>query len=182
MIENILATASRLSDETLVTRIKASAGRERDATAELVAYLSELYGRRAHLPEGSGRLFSYCHHQLGFSEDAAWNRAAAAEAVRRYPVILDWLFDGTLNVTTVRILRPVLTPENHLAVLSEARRRSKRKSRSSPRVSTRSRMCRRWSGSCRLRLRSRSCPRHLQPRPLRRPSSRHRRRGRSWPP
>ena len=46
--------------------------------------------------------------------------------VRRYPVILGWLADGSLNVTTVRMLRPVLTPENHLAVLTEARHRSKR--------------------------------------------------------
>jgi 5-methylcytosine-specific restriction endonuclease McrA len=41
-------------------------------------------------------------------------------------VILGWLADWSLNVTTVRILRPVLTRENHLAVLTEARRRSKK--------------------------------------------------------
>ena len=41
-------------------------------------------------------------------------------------MILGWLADGSLNVTTVRMLRPVLTPENHLAVLTEARRRSKK--------------------------------------------------------
>ena len=57
---------------------------------------------------------------------AAWNRAATASAVRRYPVILDSLADGSLNVTTVRVLRPVLTAENHLAVLTEAQHRSRR--------------------------------------------------------
>ena len=41
-------------------------------------------------------------------------------------MVLGWLADGFLNVTTVRMLRPVLTAENHLAVLTEARRRSKR--------------------------------------------------------
>jgi hypothetical protein len=41
-------------------------------------------------------------------------------------VILGWLADWSLNLTTVRILRPVLTRENHLAVLTEARRRSKK--------------------------------------------------------
>ena len=46
--------------------------------------------------------------------------------MRRYPVILGWLADGSLNITTVRILRSVLTDENHLAVLTEARRRSKK--------------------------------------------------------
>jgi hypothetical protein len=40
-------------------------------------------------------------------------------------VILGWLSDGSLNVTTVKLLGPVLTPENHRAALTEARHRSK---------------------------------------------------------
>jgi len=61
---------------------------------------------------------------LHLSEDAAYNRAAAARAVRRFPVILDGLADGSLNVTTVKLLRKVLTPESHLALLAEAKHRS----------------------------------------------------------
>jgi hypothetical protein len=126
MHENILTTAARLTDDALLARIKVLAIRERDATVELVAHLAELDGRKTHHGEGSGSLYKYCRDALGYSEDAAWNRAATAGAVRRYPVILGWLADGSLNVTTVRLLRPVLTRENHLAVLTEARRRSKR--------------------------------------------------------
>jgi hypothetical protein len=126
MHENILATAARLSDDALLARLKSLAVRERDATVELVGHLAELDGRRAHLGEGPASLYAYCRDVLGYSEDAAWNRAATAGAVRRYPVILGWLADGSLNVTTVRMLRPALTPENHLAVLQEARRRSKK--------------------------------------------------------
>jgi hypothetical protein len=126
MNENILATAARLSDDALLARIKLLAVRERDATVELVAHLAELDGRETFLGEGSGSLYKYCRDVLGYSEDAAWNRAATAGAVRLYPVIVGWLADGSLNITTVRILRPVLTPENHLAVLTEARRCSKK--------------------------------------------------------
>ena len=126
MHENILATAARLSDDALHARLKVLAARECDATVELVAHLSELDVRRIHLGQGPGSLFTYCRDVLGYSEDAAWNRAATANAVRQYPVILGWLADGSLNVTTVRILRSVLTPENHRAVLTEARRRSKK--------------------------------------------------------
>src|SRR5687767_8912434 len=126
MHENMLITAARLSDEALRERLKALANRERDATVELVAHLAELDGRRSHLGEGAGSLYSYCRDVLGYSEDAAWNRAATANVVRRYPVTLEWLADGTLNVTTVRMLRPVLTRENHLALLDEARRRRKK--------------------------------------------------------
>jgi hypothetical protein len=126
MHENILATAAGLSDDALHTRIKTLAIRERDATVELIGHLAELDGRRTHLGRGPGSLFTYCRDVLGYSEDAAWNRAATANAVRQYPVIFGWLADGSLNVTTVRILRPVLAPANHLAVLTEARRRSKK--------------------------------------------------------
>jgi hypothetical protein len=126
MHENILAIAARLSDGALHARLKVFSLRERDATVELVGHLAELDGRQTRLGEGPGSLYTYCRDVLGYSEDAAWNRAATADAVRRYPVILGCLADGSLNVTTVRMLRPVLTKDNHLAVLTEARRRSKR--------------------------------------------------------
>jgi hypothetical protein len=126
MHENILASAARLSDDALHSRLKVLAIRERDATVELVGHLAELDGRKSHLGEGPGSLYTYCRDVLGYSEDAAWNRAATAAAVRLYPVILGWLADGSLNVTTVRMLRPVLTADNHLAVLTEARRHSKK--------------------------------------------------------
>jgi 5-methylcytosine-specific restriction endonuclease McrA len=126
MHENLLATAARLSNDALVARLKLLSVRERDATVEIVAHLAELDARKTHLGEGPGSLFVYCRDVLGYSEDAAWNRAATAAAVRRYPVILGWLADASLNVTTVRMLRSVLTPESHLAVLTEARRRSKK--------------------------------------------------------
>ena len=40
-------------------------------------------------------------------------------------MILDLLADGSVNMTTVTILAPHLTPENHRAVLAEAMHRSK---------------------------------------------------------
>jgi hypothetical protein len=126
MHENVLATATRLSDDALHSRLKVLASRECSATVELVGHLAELEGRTTHLGGGRGSLYAYCRDVLGYSEDAAWNRAATANAVRLYPVILGWLADRSLNVTIVRILRPVLTRENHLAVLTEARRRSKK--------------------------------------------------------
>src|SRR6187397_2494032 len=125
MNEDILADAQRLSDEALDSRLKASALREREGTVDVVALLAELDRRRSHLGEGPGSVCAYCRDVLGYSEDAAWNRAASANVVRRFPIVLGWLADGTLNITTVRMLRPVLTVDNPLAVLEEARRRSK---------------------------------------------------------
>ena len=75
--------------------------------------------------EGVRSLYGYCTEILHLSEHAAYNRIAAARAARRFPVILDLLADGSVNMTTVTILAPHLTPENHRAVLAEATHRSK---------------------------------------------------------
>ena len=57
MHEELLATAARLSDEDLLSRLKVLAVGERDATVELVAHLAALDDRRAHLAEGPGSLY-----------------------------------------------------------------------------------------------------------------------------
>jgi 5-methylcytosine-specific restriction endonuclease McrA len=126
MNEDILLAASRLSDDALDTRLKALAVRDRGTTVEIVGLLAELLGRKKHLGEGWGSVYTWCRDTLRMSEDAAYNRVAAARAVRRFPVVLGHLAAGFVNVTTVRVLRPVLTAKNHVAVLNEARHCSTR--------------------------------------------------------
>jgi len=77
-------------------------------------------------PEGHGSLFTYCTQALRLSEDATCNRIQAARACRDFPVILDLLASGALSLTSVRMLRRHLTPENHEAVLARASGRSRR--------------------------------------------------------
>jgi len=71
-------------------------------------------------------MFTYCVQVLYLSEYAAYSRIEAARAVRRYPIILDMLGDGSVNLTTVGLLTPDLTPENHVGLLEAARHKSKR--------------------------------------------------------
>lgn len=116
---------SRLSDEALLARIADLAGRERFASVELIAHLAELAARPAvHLGKGRS-LYLYCTEVLHLSEHAAYNRIGAARAARKFPVILDLLADGSVNVTTVTLLAPHLAPENHRALLGEATHRTK---------------------------------------------------------
>jgi hypothetical protein len=126
MNTNMFVLASGLSDHDLLDRIAALAGKERETSAELVAHLAALDARPSlHAARGYGSLFNYCTRALRLSEDAACNRIDAARACRRFPVILDGLASGALSLTTVRLLRPHLTPENHAAVLAEASGRSR---------------------------------------------------------
>ena len=127
MNTNILALASGLSDHDLLARIGVLVGREREATVELVAHLAVLDARPAvFAARGYGSLFTYCTEVLRLSEDATCNRIQAARAGRDFPVILDLLASGAMSLTSVRILRPHLTLENHEAVLGRASGRTRR--------------------------------------------------------
>ena len=70
-------------------------------------------------------MFSHCTRVLHLAEGAAYNRIEAAQAARRYPVILDLLEQSVITLTAVRLLAPHLTTENHVAALGSARHKSK---------------------------------------------------------
>src|SRR5688572_21817653 len=125
MEHDILVSLARLSDAALVAQVKTLIGRERRVTVQVVAHLAELDTRDVHLREGYTSLFVYCRDALGLSEWEAYNRIDVARAARRFPVILEMLAKGSVNLTTVRLLAPHLTPGNHCEVLDSARRRTK---------------------------------------------------------
>ena len=149
MQNDIFASLSRLSDAELVARVKSLAARERDATAHLVAHLAELDTRDVHLRAGYRSLFAYCREALALSEHEAYNRIEVARAARRFPVILDLLAQGSVNLTTVRLLAPHLTPDNHRPVLDRLAGRDDRRSKRSSPSSRPGPMSSRPFGSCR---------------------------------
>ena len=123
-----LQSSTQLSDRVLLdaTATVRAARDERHTTAELIALLGEVDARRLYLGEGCASLFSYCTRILHLSEHAAYHRIEAARAARRFPIVLTLLAEGALTLTTVALLRPHLTPDNHAAVLAAARYRSRR--------------------------------------------------------
>src|SRR5712692_7322829 len=124
MENNILVTATALSDRDLLARLEVLASKEREASVELVAHLAELDSRPAlYAAQGYGSLFNYCTQALRLSEDAACSRIEAARACRRFPVFLELLASGSLTLTSVRLLGRHLTAENHQSVLAKASNR-----------------------------------------------------------
>ncbi len=119
MQSDFLASLRRLSDDELVTRVKDLVCSERVGMVEVVAHLAELDTRDVHFRAGHGSLFAYCRDVLGLSEQEAYNRITVARAARRYPVVLQMLEDGSLNLTAARLLVPHLTPDNHVGVARE---------------------------------------------------------------
>jgi hypothetical protein len=89
-------------------------------------YLAVLDERRLYLAEGCSSLFTYCTQVLHLSEHAAYGRIEAARATRKFPIILEMLSAGAVNLTTVTLLAPRLTPANHRTILEAATHKSKR--------------------------------------------------------
>jgi hypothetical protein len=91
--------------------------------------LIEIDSRRLYLGEGYASMFAYCTHArtraLHMAEGAAYNRIEAARAARTYPVILTLFEQSAITLTAVRLVAPHLTGENHAAVLTSAKHKSK---------------------------------------------------------
>jgi hypothetical protein len=126
MSAQILSTAASLSDRELLEQVSILAQRERAATAALVAHLAVLDERRLYLGEGCSSLFTYCTRVLHLSENAAYRRVEAARVVRSYPIVLDLLSEGSISLTTIRLLAPELTPANHRRLLEASRHKPTR--------------------------------------------------------
>lgn len=126
MNPKILTVVNQLSNDELLERVKSLAERERKATASLIAHLAELDARRLYLAEGYSSLFTYCTQVLRLAESVAYRRIEAARIIPRFPIILDLLEQGLLNLTTVGLIAAHLTEENHREVLNSARLKSKR--------------------------------------------------------
>jgi hypothetical protein len=116
----LMMTASRLSDSDLTAELSRLAGGEREATAALIVHLAEFDARRLYEGAGYSSMFQYGRAVLRLSEDAVYNRIAAARAARRFPAIVDMLVTGALSVTTARLLARHLTSDNHETLLAAA--------------------------------------------------------------
>jgi hypothetical protein len=125
MTMNMFTSATALTDGDLLARLQLLAGRERQASAELVAHLAVLHDRPSvYAAQGYGSLFAYCTEALGLSEDAACNRIDLAKTCARFPAVLEHLASGSMTPTAVRVVARYLTDENHRDVLERAKGRT----------------------------------------------------------
>lgn len=115
-----------LSDEQLLRDVETAARYERSATAELIALLAEMDGRRLYLQQGYSSMFVYCTRCLHLSEHAAYGRIEAARAARKFPLIFDRLADGSITLTTICLLSNHLTVDNHPQLLDAAMHKTRR--------------------------------------------------------
>src|SRR5262245_48165370 len=104
---------SRISDQDLICEVVALVGSHRELTAKLVAHLAEIEERRLHLIGGFSSMFAFCQKKLGMSEGEAFRRILAARLSRRFPIIPSLLASGALHLSTLELVRELLTDESH---------------------------------------------------------------------
>jgi hypothetical protein len=119
-------TPSHLTNTELTEELTRLARSGRETTVCLVTHLAEFEARDLHLAAGFPSLFAYCTEILRLSEHEAYHRILAARTARKHPRILLMLREGRLNLTTVRLIAPLLTEANAGQVLDAAAGLSKR--------------------------------------------------------
>src|SRR5262245_52407363 len=115
-----------LSDDQLLAEVQQLARRDRQTTAEILRVLIAVEARRLYLREGYSSLFTYCTQVLHMDDGAAYNRIETARAAKRVPALLEAIGDGSLTLSSARLLAPHLTLDNYAELLDAARHRSKR--------------------------------------------------------
>src|SRR6267143_1761136 len=123
---NSSSALESLSSADLLSATRELVHKSRGLEAELLLHLGEIDERKLYLARAHPSMFAFCVEELGFSEDAAYNRIFVARAARRLPALIEALRSGKVHLGGLRLLAPLLTVENHLDVLARAAGKSKR--------------------------------------------------------
>ena len=90
---------------------------KRTTTIELLHHLNEIARRKLYLDLGYSSLHDYCTRRLAYSSPAACRRIRAARCIREFRSVLELLEAGELDLGTLALIEPVLTEDNHGAVV-----------------------------------------------------------------
>lgn len=126
MTIEMIEKCRELSDAELIKDLKFLAEREKRNLANLLAHLAEFDKRRLAQKEHHPSLFWYCVRVLHYDEGGAYRRIHAARVIQRYPLALPSVADGSLGLTSLLLLSPILNENNHVEVFNEAKGKTKR--------------------------------------------------------
>jgi len=125
-MKEIIERCKALSDEDLTRELQFVAEREKRDLALLLAHLAEYDRRRIPQKNGHESTFMFCLRVLHYDEGGAYRRVHAARVVRRFPDVLKLIADGSLTLTSLLLLSPILNENNHGALFREATGKTKR--------------------------------------------------------
>ena len=115
-----------IADAELITRLRRLVHADQTLTARLLLYLGEVDARKLYREQACASMFAYCVEELHMSESEAYLRIQAARLGRQYPLLVQLLAQGKLNLTAIKLLGPQLTADNHVQLLARASGKGKR--------------------------------------------------------
>jgi hypothetical protein len=95
-------------------------------SARLLVHLGEVDARGLYREYAYASMFAYCVDELHMSEAQAYLRIQAARLGRQFPLVVELFAKGSLHLTAIKLLGPLLTPDNHVQVLERASGKGKR--------------------------------------------------------
>ena len=98
----------KLSTEELDQEAQTCVLSEQKCVASLIADLSEISKRKAHLELGYKDLFDYGVRRLKLSEGSVYLRLQVAGVARRFPAVLSLLAENRISLTVAGMLAPYL--------------------------------------------------------------------------
>jgi hypothetical protein len=127
--DNGLWKLEHLSNTELLESLRHVLRTQHRTLAEVVAHLGEVEERRLHLEAAHSSMFAYCVAGLGMSEDEACRRIQLARLARKFSALYPELANGRISLSVALVLEPVLSPSNHLELLTAARSNTVRQAR-----------------------------------------------------
>ncbi|WP_408096637.1 hypothetical protein ACJVC5_16495 [Peredibacter sp. HCB2-198] len=95
---------NHVANKILLSDTKKLVGAERFATTKLLHHLIEIKRRKLYCDLKHSSLFSYCVHELGYSDGAAQRRIVAARMLAEIPEIESKIEDGSLTLTNISLV------------------------------------------------------------------------------
>jgi 5-methylcytosine-specific restriction endonuclease McrA len=117
-------TASQLSEQELLHDFESLVARDRRTTARLLVAIAEIDERKLWARHAFPSMFAFCVERFHMSEQVTTKRIWAARTARRFPVVLEMIERGELNLSAIHLLARHLTADNFGDVLQRARHKS----------------------------------------------------------
>jgi len=97
---------TELSDDQLIASLADLVARSHELTVEILRHIAEAEARELHLKAACSSMHVYCTRVLGFDDATAYSRIYVARLGRRFPEVLEWLAQGRIHLTGLRLLGP----------------------------------------------------------------------------
>src|SRR4051812_6113453 len=110
---------------TIDLRLRSLLGRERKTQVEFLFSFGEFERERGFAKLGYGSLWDYGERELKLLKGQVYRRVHSARILRMAPRAAEYLLDGRMSMTTLAMLKDVISPENAGEFLEKCAGRSK---------------------------------------------------------